>query len=49
MFWWLLGIVLTLWIVQFGFGAEGWYVPVINAAVLLFYLIQLRKSSQQSS
>lgn len=49
MFWLLLAISLALWILQFGFGVEQWYVPTLNAFLWVLYLIRLRKNIDQES
>jgi fatty acid desaturase len=49
MFWVMLAISLALWILQFGFGVEQWYVPTLNAILWVLYLIRLRKNINQDS
>jgi hypothetical protein len=45
MLWIVLGIVFTLWIIQFGFGLGGIYIPLLNAVIFLTLLIKLLASS----
>jgi len=45
MLWIILGIVLMLWIVQFGFNLGGVYLPVLNAVICFALLAKLLASS----
>lgn len=49
MFWVMLAISLALWILQFGFGLEQWYVPTVNAFLWMMHMIRLRKNLNQES
>jgi len=48
MLWILLFVLLLFWILKFGFGLGGWWIPVLMMAGWLFFIVKLFIPHEQS-